>query len=335
MPVIVGGSLGVTFPDSTTTPAADVTAQLGPFVTNTANTLTMRYGTSVVGSVGVVTPNGTFTTRYRPQITFTYATNTQNASLNLSSISGYVAGVSDITVTVNSGIYLWSSSTGTPGLNITGGTTGDTLTIVNNGLIMGQGGNGGSGAGGSSGGNAINFGFGLSGATINNTNASAYIGGGGGGGGASNAGGNPSFGGGGGAGGGNGGNSTNGSGGSGGGIGESGSAPSGVDNNETSGGGGGRIFPGTASSTTGFIAHGGQAGGRGGNNTAGGGGGGGSNNAGSNRNTSFGCGGGGGWGASGGSGVSAGGAGGKAVNLNGKTVTWTSGNTTRVWGAVS
>jgi hypothetical protein len=30
-----------------------------------------------------------------------------------------------------------------------------------------------------------------------------------------------------------------------------------------------------------------------------------------------------------------GGSGGKAVNLNGKTVTWVSGNTTRVYGAVS
>jgi hypothetical protein len=30
-----------------------------------------------------------------------------------------------------------------------------------------------------------------------------------------------------------------------------------------------------------------------------------------------------------------GGAGGKAVTLNGQTVTWTSGNTTRVWGSVA
>ena len=46
-------------------------------------------------------------------------------------------------------------------------------------------------------------------------------------------------------------------------------------------------------------------------------------------------GGGGGWGASGGSGYAGGGSGGKAVNLNGKSVTWTSGDTTRVYGAVS
>ena len=46
-------------------------------------------------------------------------------------------------------------------------------------------------------------------------------------------------------------------------------------------------------------------------------------------------GGGGGWGSSGGSGNVGAGSGGKAVNLNGKSVTFTSGNTTRVYGAVS
>jgi len=45
--------------------------------------------------------------------------------------------------------------------------------------------------------------------------------------------------------------------------------------------------------------------------------------------------GGGGWGASGGSFRYSGGAGGKAVALNGNSITWVSGNTTRVYGAVS
>jgi hypothetical protein len=54
----------------------------------------------------------------------------------------------------------------------------------------------------------------------------------------------------------------------------------------------------------------------------------------------YGSGGGGGWGAAGGSCLNAGSsgagaAGGKAVALNGKTVTWVSGNTTRVYGAIS
>jgi len=46
--------------------------------------------------------------------------------------------------------------------------------------------------------------------------------------------------------------------------------------------------------------------------------------------------GGGGWGASGGSATpGSAGSGGKAVNLNGKTVTWTSSCTTRVYGSVA
>lgn len=64
-----------------------------------------------------------------------------NLVINLNSLPGYVAGKSDITITVNSGIYLWSDSA-TPGLSITGGTVGDTVKLVNNGFIMGKGGNG-------------------------------------------------------------------------------------------------------------------------------------------------------------------------------------------------
>ena len=154
-------------------------------------------------------------------ISYTFTTSTANAALNVSSIGGYSAGKSDITVTNNSGIYLYATTnTSTYGLNLTGGTTGDTVTLVNNGYIMGKGGDGGvaTGAGpGFVGGPAINVGIGVN-ITINNTNASAYIGGGGGGGGAF------SNGGGGGAGGGTGGtgHDTGASGGTGGSIGAKG-----------------------------------------------------------------------------------------------------------------
>lgn len=267
----------------------------------------------------------------RVSLSYTYSANTANASLNLSAISGYISGKSDITVTINSGVYLYATSTGGYGLNLSGGTTGDTLTIVNNGFILGQGGNGGYAAVGASGGPALNLGFGMSSCTINNTNASAYIAGGGGGGGGNAGSGNPS-GGGGGAGGGNGGGSTNG-----GGIGASGSVGSGY-----GGGGGGRILPGTGGAQTSAVKNAGSPGNGGG---AGGGGGcfspsgsstGGAGGSGTSAGASTSTGGGGGWGASGGSGNSGGGgSGGKAVNLNGKSLTWTSGNTTRVYGAVS
>lgn len=297
-----------------------------------------------VASGAIIMPTNFYGKSNRAVISYTFTSNTQDASLSMSSISGYSSGKSDITITVNSGVYLWSSAVGNYGLNLTGGTTGDTVTLVNKGYIMGRGGTGGASAAGNNGGPALNIGIGVN-ITINNTDGSAYIGGGGGGGGAS-----VSCGAGGGAGGGTGGSNTvgGGGGGAGGAVGASGSnggyyngVPICADS-YGSGGGGGRIFPGTGGTggyyTSNLYGSGGGSGGGGGGTTqtaGGGGNGGSSNNAGSNATGSQG-GGGGGWGASGGSGgANSGGSGGKAVNLNGKTVTWTSGNTTRVYGTVS
>ena len=287
--------------------------------------------------------------------TYTFTSSTANASLNISAISGYVAGKSVITVTVNSGVYLYATSTGNYGLNLSGGTTGDTLTLVNNGFIIGQGGNGNtaagnSGAAGSAGGPALNVGTGIN-ITVNNTNGSAYIAGGGGGGGA-----RYYAGGGGGAGAGTGGTGSpygcssysGGSGGGLGGVGGDGGYTGGF-RHGAGGGGGGRQLPGSGGSGGGSYnccgaGHGGGAGGGGGASTNSGccgpswcnGASGGSSNGGGGSNCGNGGGGGGGWGASGGRNYFASGyGGGKAVNLNGKTITWTSGNTSRVYGAVS
>ena len=306
---------------------------------------------------GAITMNNFYGKSNRVAISRTFTANTANASQNLSAIAGYVAGKSDITITINSGIYLYATSTGTPGLNLTGGTTGDTLTIVNNGRIMGMGGSGTNGGAGVTSPVGGNGGTALSipiNATINNTNASAYIGGGGGAGG----GGYSvvysttiSYGGAGGAGGGKGGNSYNSSlgtatGGAGGSIGANGSN-GGVSGNIGAAGGGGRVFPSTSRTlgptTSGnprLTGLGGSGGGTGwigpsaivGTTSTGGG----PNQNGTSSGSSAAAAGG-GWGASGElkqAGISNG-VGGKAVNLNGKTVTWVSGNTTRVYGAVS
>jgi hypothetical protein len=261
----------------------------------------------------------------------TISSNQTNLNLRTWALANGWDGSTAATITIGSGVWIYSTSTGTPALT-TGSFPGG-LTIINNGFIAGMGGAAGDmslPATGFAGGNAISLG---SNVTINNTNASAYIGGGGGGGG--------SWQGGGGAGGGNagsggpvgggvgsaGGNATGGAnGGKGGGAGGGGGGYSGSGKSTYMypGGGGGRIFPGS-----------GGAGG-----TPGGGAGGSANAGGGNRTVTTGpCGGGGGgWGAAGGIGLAgnyAGGAGGKAVALNGYTVTWTSGNTTRVYGAVS
>jgi hypothetical protein len=309
---------------------------------NQANVRTLA---GVGGSGTVISMQNLQNKTNRVAISFTFTSNSTDSTLNLSAISGYVSGKSDITVTINSGVYLYATSTGNYALAISGGTTGDTLTIVNNGFILGRGGNGGAVSSnvGASGGPALNLGFGMSACTINNTNGSAYIAGGGGGGGggfSTNVGGGAG-GGGGGAGAGTGGTGGSGSGGAGGGVGASGSNGGG-----NSGGGGGRILPGSGG---GGGGGGGGAGGGGGtsttNNSTGksagtaSGGAGGSSNAGGGNAANFangaGGGGGAGWGSSGGSSNVGGGSGGKAVNLNGKSLTWTSGNTTRVYGAVS
>ena len=295
----------------------------------------------------------------------TYSTNTTQTTLNVSTLSGYVAGITDITITVNPGIYVYSTSTATPALTITGATAGDTILLVNNGFILGM---GGAGAGlvggqpesfnGNPGGPALSINRNV---TITNN---SYIAGGGGGGASGD--GNFTGGcGGGGAGGGNGGTGVNGTapGGAGGGPGVAG-GNGGVNSISTSGGGGGggRILPGVggaARSPTGqFNASGGFGGGAGGaggdtwNDQFGvgarGGAGGSANLAGSNPTENGfrgGGAGGGGWGAVGGNSqgtfplnsstrvTRTGGAGGRAIALNGFTVTYITIGT--LYGAVS
>lgn len=302
-----------------------------------------------VPSGAIIMPTNFYGKSNRATASYTYITSTANASLNITTLGGYSAGTTDVTVTVNGGVYLYASTTGNHGLTLTGGSSGDTLKLVNNGYIIGCGGNGNTSSAGSAGGPALSLGFNIS--LTNNS----YIAGGGGGGGT--AGGDFGTGSGGGAGGANGGGSIctygNFSGGAGGSIGNAGaqgayfnglaiggcgggagggSGGLGSDSCDifrSAGGGGGRQLPG-----------GGGAGGvgfQGGSIASNGSNGGGSNAAGgAGTLLSFGFrtgGGGGGWGASGGSSGNAGGAGGKAINLNTKSITYTVTGT--IWGAVS
>lgn len=280
----------------------------------------------------------------RPSAAQIFSANSTNQTVTVSSLSGYVAGKTDCRITINTGIYVYSTSTATPALTITGGQSGDTVTIINNGFIVGKGGFGASNGAisvatfGSAGGIAISLTAGGPSVTIDNTNASAYIGGGGGGGSLDGTGTtNKNGGGGGGAGGGNGGYRGDGlsAGGAGGILGNSGSnsaagylgggsggggAANPTKGTSGGGGGGGTVFPGTGGSALGNGGAGGD-----------------SNNVGGNGGAIGAAGGGGGYGAAGGAGSSgaAGGAGGKAVALNGRSITWTSGDTTRVYGVVS
>jgi hypothetical protein len=200
------------------------------------------------GSIG----DGQFASLGRSGVTilnYIFSSNTTQTTVSPALLTGYKAGKTRLTITVNSGVYVYSTDTAVAGLTISGFSAGDTVSIINNGFILGKGGNGGNAnpltAGSSpgfNGGPALSLGYGIS--LTNNS----YIAGGGGGGGGSLGGG-----GGGGAGGGQGGTNSSveypaqpgGAGGAPGLAGENGiSTSSGNFQRACSGGGGGRILPG-------------------------------------------------------------------------------------------
>ncbi len=78
--------------------------------------------------------------------TITISSNQTNYVLNTAKVSGYLSGLTDVTLVINSGVYISASSTGVYALDVdTSWAAGDTVTIVNNGFIVGIGGNGGNG----------------------------------------------------------------------------------------------------------------------------------------------------------------------------------------------
>lgn len=290
----------------------------------TLDDATVRTLAGVGGSGTVISMSSLLGKHYRVSLSYTVTTQSVDLTLNAYTIGGYIAGISDVTLTINN-VLIYASSTGTYALTLTGFTSGDTFNLINNGTIAGHGGAGGPGTGavGGAGGPAINLGYPVS------ITCPGYIGGGGGGGGGLQ----PApmnqlgAGGGGGAGAGGGGTGT-----SAGGAG--GWTIPGV------GGAGGSHVPGSLASRPGTA---GTAGGGGAGYHRGGAGGSGGNAGGNGVaepgiTGAKGAGGGGGWGAAGGTstGAKAGGAGGKAINTNGQSITWVGGfPSTRVFGAIS
>lgn len=190
-----------------------------------------------------------------PMWTGTITTNQNKLNLRAWAIANGYSGSGAAQITIASGVYIWSDDINTPALTIDG--SWGSLTLINNGYIMGM---GGAGDGwnqaaltaATSGGNAISLGVSC---TIQNN---SYIGGGGGGGVSSWAYGTGGGGAGGGAGGSyyynNSGTITNRAGGSGGSVGTSGGNGSGTAGNlsvydAATGGGGGRIMPGSNTTT--------------------------------------------------------------------------------------
>jgi len=129
----------------------------------------------------------------RVAYTLTISASTNNYDVYTNRGPSYVAGASDITVQVNPGVTVGSTSTPTYAMLVPSSfSPTDTITIINNGLIQGMGGAGGAGGSvtgptninpgvaGSSGGNAI---YVNRPTTITNNGTVAAGGGGGGGGG--------------------------------------------------------------------------------------------------------------------------------------------------------
>ena len=116
----------------------------------------------------------------------TIASNTTNLNLRTAALAAGWNGTTKVIATINSGVYVYSTSTGSYALTINGSFPGG-VELVNNGVIVGRGGAGGVGdnnpGAGSSGGPGL-----LVQSSVSINNASGRIAGGGGGGGGGGAG---------------------------------------------------------------------------------------------------------------------------------------------------
>jgi len=123
----------------------------------------------------------------RTVVSLTIAANTDNYDVYANRGPTYVAGNTDLTVTINPGVLVSGFSTGSYALLVPASfSPGDNVTIVNNGTIQGAGGNGGAGGPGTTagspglpGGNAVY----VNRPTVITNNGNMWAGGGGGGGG--------------------------------------------------------------------------------------------------------------------------------------------------------
>lgn len=264
----------------------------------------------------------------KTEFPMTIAANSQEVDLYAAAVAAGWDGSAPVALTISSGVYIWSDDTSVAGLTISDAFDVG-LTIVNNGYIIGKGGQGGYRSNNATaGGPAISNS--ATGVSLTNASSAFIAGGGGGGAGSPDSGGDDAGHGGGGAGGGRGGGFLSGRlGGAGGAIGQAGanggsgySTGTAYGGGAGGGGGGATSINGGGGGGGGRILGSGATGGAGGNSTYDGGAGGANGDAGSNQATIYGGGGGGGWGASGGdAGSYTGGSGGAAISGTSITVT--------------
>jgi hypothetical protein len=151
MPLVSSGEISI----GGSTPGRSINSEFGRAANATTSMSQLYRGGDIVPNATVnnaIPTSGTISLSQfygatnRVPINIVLSTNQTNYVLNTAKAAGYVAGVSDITLTINSGVYVSSNNTSVPALNVdTSWAAGDTITIVNNGFIVGMGGAGGAG----------------------------------------------------------------------------------------------------------------------------------------------------------------------------------------------
>ena len=165
----------------------DINVELGVAGTTQASLGQASYRTLAGVPSGAISMNNFY--GKSNEFAFTISSNQTNADLRTLAVSAGWDQASRVVATINSGVYISSNGTGTPALTVSGSFPGG-VQLVNNGFIVGMGGNGGGGSGvnyptsqagsaGSAGGTALSASVAL---TVQNNNTIAGGGGGGGGG---------------------------------------------------------------------------------------------------------------------------------------------------------
>lgn len=171
-----------------------INVELGVAGTTTASLGQASYRTLAGVPSGAISLANFYGKTNRVVTTVTISANTNNYVANTAKVAGYVAGKTDVTFVINSGVTVGSGSTGSYAFAVdTSWAAGDTVRVTNAGQVLGAGGKGGAGgncnypsnitagAGGASGGPAISV---ARATTWTNTGTVGGAGGGGGGGGA-------------------------------------------------------------------------------------------------------------------------------------------------------
>ena len=97
------------------------------------------------GAIGIGNFYGS-ANRTNLSLTITSNTNSYNLYTQVSSNPAYIAGATDVTLTINPGVTVGGSTPSSYALSVPSSfSPGDGITIVNNGTIIGKGGNGGAG----------------------------------------------------------------------------------------------------------------------------------------------------------------------------------------------